>query len=849
MKYAKQLRDTAIPEWRDKYLSYKHGKKHLKAIAKAIRTLPKEEGAEKETPRPSLRQTFSYLKGKGRPSTTTIPINENSPLQTRRTGPRDIPTATPDYGSALYSRSAPDALELPEPALQRVSTLKQVQSDDTANASDQQEEVAPQSGTRAQEHVAGVSSPALSADSHATDGATLHGEMTSQREARETLDTTKGDFFKFMDGELQKINHFYWDKEEEAKERLHLLQKQLNIMRALHQKDHDPNAEANGNGHGATQEDHRRDYALPTSNIPPYHAAKKKMKAALIEYYRGLELLKSYATTNQEAYRKLCKKYNKAVKDKVPATKYMEEKVNKAYFVESDEIDHIMKITEDLYALHFEHGHHKVAVNKLRAKSYKEGHYTGAISRSGALLGVGTVLAIQGLTQGAQRLFIEGDILRTQTAYLLQLYAGYFLMWLLAMLFILCCAVFRRYRVNFQNICDLEKRTTLDWKQMVEIPSWLWMIFGIIMYLNFEVMAGGYTMFVYWPVVLAGLTLLLLVWPFKMFYHHTRLWLAYSIWRLVTSGVVYTVEFRDFFLGDMFCSLTYALGNIELFFCLYAREWDQPAVCNSSHSRLMGFLAALPSIIRGLQCIRRFGNSHQWWPHLVNLGKYYFSTMMYMTLSFYRITKSSDWLVAFCVVSTINSLYCSVWDIYMDFSLGDLKARHKGLRGVLVYNNAVWIYYFIMVIDVILRFNWIAYAVYTEDVQHSSICSFLVAFSEVIRRGLWILIRVENEQATNIKIGKAHRVPPLPYKIPGEETPLPRMSEGDLEPDQQLDGVSEHSPTASVWTRVGDMLQNLGNRMRNAHVFDYHKKPASENEDEADGSQDSDDEDGDEHDD
>ncbi|EME43645.1 hypothetical protein DOTSEDRAFT_114310, partial [Dothistroma septosporum NZE10] len=496
-----------------------------------------------------------------------------------------------------------------------------------------------------------------------------------------------------------------------------------------------------------------------------YHAARRKMKAALIEYYRGLELLKSYATTNQESYRKMCKKYNKAVKEKLAPTKYMEDKVNKAFFVESDEIDHIMKVTEDLYALHFELGHHKVAVSKLRAKAYKEGHYTGAITRSGALLGVGTVLALQGLTKGAQRLFIVEHPLKEQTEYLLQLYAGYFLMWLLAVFFILCCAMFRRYRVNFQNICDLEKRSALDWKQMIEIPSWLWGLFGLVMYLNFNVMAGGYTMFVYWPIVLIGLTLLLLVWPFRMFYYRTRLWLAYSIWRLVSSGALYTVEFRDFFLGDMFCSLTYALGNIELFFCLYANEWDNPAQCNSSHSRLMGFLAALPSVIRGLQCIRRFGTTHQWWPHLVNLGKYYFGCMMYMCLSYYRISKSQDWLVAFCVVATINSLYCSVWDIYMDFSLGDLKAKHRGLRNTLVYNNVYWIYYAIIVIDVLLRFNWIAYAVYTKDVQHSSICSFFVAFSEVIRRGLWILIRVENEQATNIKLGKAHRVPPLPYKI------------------------------------------------------------------------------------
>jgi len=32
-----------------------------------------------------------------------------------------------------------------------------------------------------------------------------------------------------------------------------------------------------------------------------------------------------------------------------------------------------------------------------------------------------------------------------------------------------------------------------------------------------------------------------------------------SQWRLLFAGL-YPVEFRDFFLGDMFCSLTYAMG-------------------------------------------------------------------------------------------------------------------------------------------------------------------------------------------------------------------------------------------------------------------------------------------------
>lgn len=35
-------------------------------------------------------------------------------------------------------------------------------------------------------------------------------------------------------------------------------------------------------------------------------------------------------------------------------------------------------------------------------------------------------------------------------------------------------------------------------------------------------------MYIYWPVVLVGLTLIILFLPFRVLYHHSRKWWAYS---------------------------------------------------------------------------------------------------------------------------------------------------------------------------------------------------------------------------------------------------------------------------------------------------------------------------------
>ncbi|KXT04848.1 hypothetical protein AC578_3485 [Pseudocercospora eumusae] len=532
----------------------------------------------------------------------------------------------------------------------------------------------------------------------------------------------------------------------------------------------------------------QRDYARKRAKEVPYRTAKRKMKSAMAEFYRLLELLKSYALVNRTAFRKINKKYDKTV-DAHPKLQYTLEKVNSAHFVASEEVEHLMAAVEDLYARYFEKGNRKVAVSKLRTKTAKAGDFTGPVARTCALLAAGSVFGVQGLVKGAELLFTAPEPKHVHVAYLLQLYAGYFMMVLLAFLFVGCAGFFNEFRVNYQFIFELDNRQALNWLQMSEIPAWLYFILGVTIWLNFDLQAGGDTMFLYWIVVLIGLSVIALFLPFPVLYHKARIWFLYTLWRLLCSGL-YGVEFRDFFMGDMFCSLTYSIGNIELFFCLFAGNWNTPTVCNSSNSRLLGFLTTLPGIWRAFQCIRRYRDTHQVFPHLVNCAKYGFTILQYMTLSLYRLDQNNGMRALFITMATLNGIYCSIWDIFMDWSLGDLYAPKKFLRPTLAYRKKAWIYYAAMVIDPILRFNWIFYAIYTSDAQHSSIVSFLVGFTEVLRRGMWTLFRVENEHCTNIERQKASRDIPLPYKIMEQDSTsrliTTPQSEGEEDTDKTV---------------------------------------------------------------
>lgn len=88
-----------------------------------------------------------------------------------------------------------------------------------------------------------------------------------------------------------------------------------------------------------------------------------------------------------------------------------------------------------------------------------------------------------------------------------------------------------------------------------------------------------------------------------------------------------------------------------------------------------------------------------------------------------------------------------------------------------------------MILDPILRFNWIFYAIFSGELQHSALLSFFVGFSEVCRRGIWTLFRVENEHCTNVGRFRASRDVPLPYDI---TPPSPSTPEEEEEPQPHV---------------------------------------------------------------
>ncbi|CAD6893916.1 unnamed protein product [Tilletia controversa] len=533
----------------------------------------------------------------------------------------------------------------------------------------------------------------------------------------------------------------------------------------------------------ADEEIRRANEAAALSHDPErYRSAKKKMKAAVLEEYRLLELIKDFRTLNRTALAKILKKLQKQTGVHC-SDAFFKARVARSMLVKSEEIERLLKSTEELYTFFFEHGDSKKARERLRSgnafatlsSSLPHQSHHISVFKAGIFLGVALCATVAGLVKAVEPA-TKLDI--PQWPALMRVYGALFLPALFAFLFGLNLAAWRRTRVNYVFIFEFDVRTMADYHQYFELPALFLLMLSLCFWVTFLNPFPDKIAPTTWPLVWIVTVLVVLLMPVPFLSLPSRRWLVRSLLRVFQAGILSRVEFRDFFLGDELNSLVWSFATLWFIGCQYQRQWPAIDTCEPNGTFWTPVLGALPPFIRFIQCWRRWIDSDMKARiHLINAGKYTTSILnqfFYFNYRYHGSNRTRD-LIVWCVFGCIYSIYTSAWDLKIDWGLLDPRARWPYLRNDLYYEWP-FLYYFAIVSNVIIRFAWVIYLI--PGPASSLMKIFIIALLEALRRWQWNMYRLENEHLGNADDFRVVKDVPLPY------THGIRVAEEDLDEDE-----------------------------------------------------------------
>lgn len=183
------------------------------------------------------------------------------------------------------------------------------------------------------------------------------------------------------------------------------------------------------------------------------------------------------------------------------------------------------------------------------------------------------------------------------------------------------------------------------------------------------------------------------------------MWVLRFMGRIVRAPFV-AVTFPDFWLADQLMSLEVAFLDWTYLVCFYVtgRDVQESSVCLNPRYGFKPFVVALPPWFRVAQCLRRYYDTGEAFPHLANAAKY---SVSFLVIIFSTLDPGGGWnpmRTCWAISCVINAVYSSAWDLKMDWGLLEKGSPYPLLKKTLLM--APWKYYVAAVLDVILRFTW-----------------------------------------------------------------------------------------------------------------------------------------------
>lgn len=152
-------------------------------------------------------------------------------------------------------------------------------------------------------------------------------------------------------------------------------------------------------------------------------------------------------------------------------------------------------------------------------------------------------------------------------------------------------------------------------------------------------------------------------------------------------------------------SLSTAFLDFEFLLCFYFTNgnWLEAKTANFclNDFYVRPVVACLPAWFRFAQCLRRYRDSKEAFPHLFNAGKYsttflvaIFGTLRAATKDDYESTFDNPFAWAWLASAILSSCYALTWDLKMDWGLFDKNAGENTLlREEIVYSSTVRLHF------------------------------------------------------------------------------------------------------------------------------------------------------------
>ncbi|XP_020539453.1 SPX and EXS domain-containing protein 1 isoform X2 [Jatropha curcas] len=313
--------------------------------------------------------------------------------------------------------------------------------------------------------------------------------------------------------------------------------------------------------------------------------------------------------------------------------------------------------------------------------------------------------------------------------------------------------VFAQSTVSYAKVFDLDQNH-LSHREIWKVATWMTIVVPTSMTAYLYLYSHGeVSLAASQPVLLYLAVMMVLIFPFDIFYLSSRYYLLRTLWRIVFP--LQAITFSDFFLADILTSMSKVFSDLERSACRMVHRqvatiawFEADSVCGS-HSIVIPLVLVSPYIFRLFQCLRQYKDTREK-TSLFNALKYstavpviFLSALKYHVIperwtNFYRPL----WLLS----SVLNSLYSFYWDVTRDWDLSCFtrifKFNKPNLCSYLLYGRK-WVYFWVIGSNLILRCTW-TYKL-SAHLRHNYLTVFTINLLEMVRRFQWIFFRVENE--------------------------------------------------------------------------------------------------------